>query len=816
LWSCLIWQYVSSYTVLLLISMLLCCLILQAKSVSSVISAARASAQAGSLDAQVSLQESCQAIMTQGLQHLLHLNPAAADDAQGASGSSKQAHRLQKAINAAADGVYSLLFALEAVQDCPSYLLALVQMSKQQSDSVQRRALKLLADRLSKAQIDLADLEASTEQLSAAARQSAQQELAEAGLAVCVELPRLLAPSTPAITKQLALIAADAGIRLFGKLLQSVVLASMLEVLKVVQDPSAPVRTSALTCIAAGVSSLGMQLVPLLPKTATAVLAAAEVAAQDLSALQQQQQQGHGSGSESSDSDDDADGEQQGGGGAAAALQLAGAVAALEALVTNLGAFMSPYLPRLLLLLLHRQVLRCTVADANAVAGRLRGALPVKVPSRLLLQPLLQQWEVALASCAGGSADADSASVVAAPAVALLDLVAAFCSNLQPSEAVGHHEQLAGLLLQALSTRSRWLSAASGQQQQLPSAAAAADANVTAAAAAAVAGFSAQQVWEVEGAAVRALAAMVMKLSESRFKPMFLRILDWTNAGADSQQQQGIGRVAALFAAVCTFSERLRKVFAPYYKYIFTMLMQQLAGDALAAGKRSKKKRKLSAAADAGSAGGDAVVLSSWLARLRAVRAVHLLALHEGSHDSPAAQQEQQERFDKLMPLLVEVLQDGPPAAVAAQLAVNGADPSLDLPNSPVAALGAVGAAVVEAGGSKAIEESCDIVGIAAVGALVQMAVAGGSDVVWKPLHHALLLATRGGSTRAKLLALGGVSRLAELLREDYLNLLPEALGFIAELVEDGELAVEAAAQGLLAQLEGLSGEKLEQYLKAG
>lgn len=780
----------------------------------------------------MALQDSCQAIMNQGLQHLLQLNPTAAAEAAGTSGSSsKQARRLQKAISAAADGVYDLLSALEAVQDCPSYLLALVQMSKQPSDSVQRRALKLLADRLSKAQIDIADLESSTAQLPAAARQAAQQELAEAGLAVCVELPRLLAPSTPAITKQLALIAADAGIRIFGQSRASVVLASMLEVLKAVQDPSAPVRASALTCIAAGVSALGMSLVPLLPQTATAVLSAAEAAAQDLALLQQQQ--AAGGGSSSSDEEDSADAEdadeeeqqqqRQGkqdddsGSGGAASLQLAGAVAALEALVTNLGAFVSPYLPRLLQLLLHRQVLRCTVADANAVAGRLRGALPVKVPSRLLLQPLLQQWEPALAACVRTGASA----VVAAPAVALLDLVAAFCKNLQPAEAMGYLDQLAGLLLGALGTRSRWLAAAAGQQ--LPAAAGAVDAETAVAAAAAIAGFSGQQVWEVEAAAVRALAALVMKLSESRFKPMFLRMLDWTHAalpGADSsqQQQQGVGRVAALFGTVCIFSERLRKVFAPYYKYFFTLLMQQLAGDALAqgAGKRSKKKRKLSAAADPAAGGSDVFVLSRWLAQLRAVRAVHLLALHEGSHDTPAAQQEQQERFDKLMPLLVEVLQEGPSAPVAAELALQGADPSLDLPNSPVAALGAVGAAVVEAGGSRVMEECCDIVGTAAVGALVQIAVAGGSDVVWKPLHHALLLATRGGTTRAKLLALGGVSRLADLLREDYLNLLPEALGFIAELVEDGEVAVEAAAQGLLAQLEGLSGEKLEQYLKAG
>jgi U3 small nucleolar RNA-associated protein 10 len=759
--------------------------------------------------------------MTQALQHLLHLNPAAAADA-GAAGSGKQARRLQKAINAAADGVFSLLAALEAVQDGPSYMLALVQMSKQQSDSVQRRALKLLADRLSKAQIDLADVEASTGQLSASAQQDARRELAEAGLAVCVELPRLLNPSTPAPTQQLALIAADAGIRQFGGLLHPVVLACMLQVLQVIDSPSAPVRTSALTCLAAGVGALGMQLVPLLPKTAAAVLAAAEAAAQELSTQQQKQDSDSSSSGGEGDSDDDADAAAQQGSGegvATAALELAAALTVLEALVSNLGAFMSPYLPRLLQLLLHRRVLTCTVADANAVAGRLRGALPVKVPARLLLQPLLQQWDSAVAACAGGSDNAAAGNVVAAPAVALLDLVAAFCSSLQPSEAVVHHEQLSGLLLQALSTRSKWLASSAGQQ--LPSAAAAADADTAAAAAAALAGFSAQHAWQIEGAAVRALAALTMKLSESRFKPMFLRMLDWTNASAaagEAQQQlQGVGRIAALFAAVCTFSERLRNVFAPYYKYFFPLLMQQLAGDPLSGGKRSKKKRKLSAAAAdaAGADGSSAVLLSSWLARLRAVRAVHLLALHEGSQVSPAAQQEQHERFDKLMPLLVEILQEGPPAAVAGQLAVQGADSALDMPNLPVAALGEIGAAVVEAGGSKVMHESCDIVGTAAVAALVQMAIAGGSDVVWKPLHHALLLATRGGSTRAKLLALGAVSRLADLLREDYLNLLPEALGFIAELVEDGELAVEAAAQGLLAQLEALSGEKLEQYLKA-
>ncbi len=45
-------------------------------------------------------------------------------------------------------------------------------------------------------------------------------------------------------------------------------------------------------------------------------------------------------------------------------------------------------------------------------------------------------------------------------------------------------------------------------------------------------------------------------------------------------------------------------------------------------------------------------------------------------------------------------------------------------------------------------------------------------------------------------------------------TLLPEAIPFVAELLEDPDVAVEAAAQRLVAQLETLSGEKLDQYLR--
>lgn len=58
------------------------------------------------------------------------------------------------------------------------------------------------------------------------------------------------------------------------------------------------------------------------------------------------------------------------------------------------------------------------------------------------------------------------------------------------------------------------------------------------------------------------------------------------------------------------------------------------------------------------------------------------------------------------------------------------------------------------------------------------------------------------------------VFQLVERLREEYLPLLPETIPFVAELLEDTETVVEARAQQLVALLEVISGEKLDQYLK--
>ena len=58
------------------------------------------------------------------------------------------------------------------------------------------------------------------------------------------------------------------------------------------------------------------------------------------------------------------------------------------------------------------------------------------------------------------------------------------------------------------------------------------------------------------------------------------------------------------------------------------------------------------------------------------------------------------------------------------------------------------------------------------------------------------------------------VTDLALQLKEDYLGMLPEALPYVAELLEDLEIDVRSAAQRLLNQLEALAGENLDDYLK--
>jgi U3 small nucleolar RNA-associated protein 10 len=70
--------------------------------------------------------------------------------------------------------------------------------------------------------------------------------------------------------------------------------------------------------------------------------------------------------------------------------------------------------------------------------------------------------------------------------------------------------------------------------------------------------------------------------------------------------------------------------------------------------------------------------------------------------------------------------------------------------------------------------------------------------------------------SRAKLLVIATLAKIIENTQEEYLVLLPEAIPFLSELLEDDDLEVEISTQDLLDKLTKLSGEDLASLMEHG
>ncbi|XP_029787505.1 HEAT repeat-containing protein 1 isoform X3 [Suricata suricatta] len=95
---------------------------------------------------------------------------------------------------------------------------------------------------------------------------------------------------------------------------------------------------------------------------------------------------------------------------------------------------------------------------------------------------------------------------------------------------------------------------------------------------------------------------------------------------------------------------------------------------------------------------------------------------------------------------------------------------------------------------------------------IAQFSVAVADDSLWKPLNYQILLKTRDSSPKVRFAALNMVLALAEKLKENYLVLLPESIPFLAELMEDECEEVERQCQRTVQQLEAILGEPLQSY----
>jgi U3 small nucleolar RNA-associated protein 10 len=97
--------------------------------------------------------------------------------------------------------------------------------------------------------------------------------------------------------------------------------------------------------------------------------------------------------------------------------------------------------------------------------------------------------------------------------------------------------------------------------------------------------------------------------------------------------------------------------------------------------------------------------------------------------------------------------------------------------------------------------------------AVAMLCRAVGDDVAWKPLHFGVLVHTRDGRPAVRAAAVETLGLCFRVVGDGFLVILPEALGFLSELLEDPDGGAECAARALLKDVEEMSGEKPEAFM---
>ena len=373
-----------------------------------------------------------------------------------------------------------------------------------------------------------------------------------------------------------------------------------------------------------------------------------------------------------------------------AALQLTAALAALSALLAALPAFLAPSLADIVALVLDPRVAALEDMAAQRAAAAIRTALPAQVEPRLLLPALAQQLDSA---CARGSAAVS----------ALLQLMHDVVSGMQPSLASQHAEALFAFARSALALRS-------ATQQQV-------------------------DVATAEPLAVQLLVAIALKLSEARFKPLFLHLVEWAgtvpaHAASASSTEQGaalMARQTTFLRCVAALATTLRSVFTPYFSYVLDMLVDALrqgtapgaATAAAPAGSKKKKKHKKRKSAEAeAQPSGPPSNTAAWpaAAALRsaaAVVCVHRLCLYDSKGFLTT------ERFERLLEALLGTLE------ATAQHHSDTAAAAAAMVDSALASRIALGS-----------RTRLPQVAVAVSAALVQLAMAAPADAQWKRVNH--------------------------------------------------------------------------------
>jgi len=95
---------------------------------------------------------------------------------------------------------------------------------------------------------------------------------------------------------------------------------------------------------------------------------------------------------------------------------------------------------------------------------------------------------------------------------------------------------------------------------------------------------------------------------------------------------------------------------------------------------------------------------------------------------------------------------------------------------------------------------------------LVQLAISTPDDTNWKHLHYQLLLILRDSRASVRLMILSVLTKCVTDRTDTYLPVLPDAVPFLQEILEDDDQAVESACRDFIQHMETTFGQNLESY----
>ncbi|KFK38114.1 hypothetical protein AALP_AA3G071300 [Arabis alpina] len=400
----------------------------------------------------------------------------------------------------------------------------------------------------------------------------------------------------------------------------------------------------------------------------------------------------------------------------------------LEAVIDKLGGFLNPHLGDIIkLMVLQPEYVSDIEKNLKSKANAIRRLLTDKIPVRLTLQPILRIYDEAVSS-------GNESFVIA------FEMLENLVVKMDRSSIVTNHAKIFDQCLVALDIR-----------RQNPAAI--------------------QDIDEAERSVTNTMVALTKKLTESEFRPLFVRSIDWAESDIvdeSGNENKSIDRAISFYGLVDKLCDSHRSIFVPYFKYMLDGIVSHLTSAEASVSTRKKKKAKIQET-------DDSISPKSWHLRALVVSSLKNCFLH----DTGSFKFLDTNNFQVLLKPIVSQLVVEPPSSLK------------EHPHVP------------------SVEEVDDLL----VSCIGQMAVASGSDLLWKPLNHEVLMQTRSEKLRTRILGLRSLKQMLDNVKEEYLVLLPETIPFLGELLEDVELSVKSLAQDIIKQMEEMGGESLTQHL---